>query len=59
MKIDRPIEKKEEDLFGTGQYVKALSKFIQDSVKEGATPLTLGIQGDWGSGKTSMLNLLR
>ncbi len=59
MKIDRPIEKKEEDLFGTGQYVKALSKFIQDSVKEGATPLTLGIQGDWGSGKTSMLNLLK
>ncbi len=59
MEIDRPIETKKEDLFGTGQYVEALSKFIQDSVESRATPITLGIQGDWGSGKTSLLNLLK
>jgi hypothetical protein len=36
-------------------YARALTKFIQSC----DTPMTVGLQGDWGTGKTSMLNMLR
>lgn len=36
-------------------YARALTKFIQTC----DTPMTVGLQGDWGTGKTSMLNMLR
>ena len=36
-------------------YAEALAKFIETS----DTPMTVGLQGDWGTGKTSMLNMLR
>jgi len=36
-------------------YAEALEKYIQTC----DTPMTVGLQGDWGSGKTSMLNMLR
>ena len=36
-------------------YAEALTKFIETA----DTPMTVGLQGDWGSGKTSMLNMLR
>ena len=36
-------------------YAEALSEFIETS----DTPMTVGLQGDWGTGKTSMLNMLR
>lgn len=36
-------------------YAKALTTFIQSC----DTPMTVGLQGDWGTGKTSMLNMLR
>ena len=36
-------------------YAEALKKFIESC----DTPMTVGLQGDWGSGKTSMLNMLR
>lgn len=44
----------EEDLFGIDKYQKALMKFIQLS----ETPLTIALQGEWGSGKTSLMNTL-
>lgn len=44
----------EEDLFGIDKYQKALIKFIQSS----ETPLTIALQGEWGSGKTSLMNTL-
>ena len=34
-------------------YAEALTKFIETA----DTPMTVGLQGDWGSGKTSMLNI--
>ena len=43
----------EDKLFHDG-YVKGISKFI----KECATPMTIAIQGDWGTGKTSLINLI-
>lgn len=43
----------EDKLFHDG-YVKGISEFI----KECATPMTIAIQGDWGTGKTSLINLI-
>lgn len=40
-----------EDKLGIEQYIDGLSNFISDC----QTPLTIAIQGDWGSGKTSMM----
>lgn len=36
-------------------YAEALADFIQDC----ETPLTIGIQGGWGIGRTSLMNMLR
>lgn len=49
---DRPATK---DALGVTDYVHALSRFVQDC----QTPMTIAIQGDWGSGKTSLMNLMR
>ena len=43
----------DDKLFHDG-YVKGISEFI----KTCATPMTIAIQGDWGSGKTSLMNLI-
>ncbi len=52
---DVPISCSQENLLGIENYAKALSDFILHS----ATPLTVGIQGEWGTGKTSLMNLIR
>lgn len=49
---DLPIETEKEDLFGLGNYYQGIADFISRC----ETPLTVAIQGDWGSGKTSMMN---
>ncbi len=40
--------------FGTQSYIDGLVNFIKYSV----TPLTIALQGEWGSGKTSLMNTL-
>ncbi len=52
---DRPIAKFKHELLGLTEYANALTEFVQTC----DTPLTLGLQGDWGSGKTSLMNLMR
>lgn len=52
---DRPVDGLEEDVFGVTQYIFGLSSFILGC----NTPMTIAIQGDWGSGKTSMMNMVR
>jgi hypothetical protein len=49
--IDEPLSEKEDQL-GIESYYEALSNFICST----NTPITIGIQGEWGSGKTSLLN---
>jgi hypothetical protein len=52
--IDIPRKKNEADLFGIQKYQNALIEFVNHS----HTPLTIALQGEWGSGKTSLMNLL-
>lgn len=52
---DTPILKAEDDALGFQVYVDALGDFILKC----ETPMTVAIQGDWGSGKTSLMNLIR
>jgi len=52
---DSPIAKAEDDSLGFQVYVDALGDFILNC----ETPMTVAIQGDWGSGKTSLMNLIR
>ncbi|MDE6333204.1 MAG: KAP family NTPase, partial [Muribaculaceae bacterium] len=40
--------------FGTDGYVKGLIKFIRNS----SAPITIALQGEWGSGKTSLMTRL-
>ena len=51
---DSPISKLEEDYLRVEKYAISLSKFIQQS----DTPITVGLQGEWGTGKTSLMSLL-
>lgn len=43
-----------KDEFDIKQYVQGLGAFI----KECEMPMTIAVQGDWGSGKTSIMNLV-
>lgn len=52
---DMPVERLERDLMDIKVYVESLSEFILDC----DTPMTIAIQGDWGSGKTSMMNMIK
>lgn len=52
---DEPLENADEECLGVGEYSNALATFITHC----NTPLTIAIQGDWGTGKTSMMNLVR
>lgn len=52
---DVPVAREEQDLFDTSIYIESLADFI----KTCKTPMTIAIQGDWGSGKTSMMNMIR
>ena len=52
---DLPIETLEQDKFNVGKYVEGLGKFILEC----DTPMTISIQGDWGSGKTSLMSMIQ
>lgn len=52
---DIPVQKMEEESLGLKDYADSLSEFIQQC----ETPLTIALQGDWGSGKTSLMNLIK
>lgn len=54
--IDTPLNgKTEPDLFDIKGYQDALVEFI----KYAEAPLTIALQGEWGSGKTSLMNVLK
>lgn len=53
--IDVPRKHTQEDLFGINVYQEALIEYVELT----DTPITIALQGEWGSGKTSLMNLLR
>jgi len=53
--IDSPKKAQEEDLLGIDRYKSGLVRFIESS----NTPITIALQGEWGSGKTSLMNTLK
>jgi len=52
--VDNPKSKIGEDIFGMNKYIKGLCNFIRQC----PTPTTISIQGDWGSGKTSFMQMI-
>ncbi len=52
---DRPVSTCVDDEFQIRPYIEGLAEFIKDC----ETPMTVAVQGDWGCGKTSMMNMVR
>lgn len=53
---DRPISTIEEDRLDRGKFVKEFSKAI--GAWKGKDSIVIAIYGDWGTGKTSIKNLI-
>lgn len=51
---DTPRQPKTFDEFGIAPFEKGLIEFIENT----STPITIALQGEWGSGKTSLMNTL-
>ena len=54
-RTDSPIEKKEEDLLGRATFSSQLGKGIYEY--NGKSGLVVGLFGEWGTGKTSVVNM--
>ena len=54
---DRPINKSDEDLFNMGNLVNRIVSFIANTDVE-KKAFSIGIVGEWGDGKSSLLNLV-
>lgn len=52
---DTPIENINDENLGLEPYIKGLTNFIIRC----ETPMTIALQGDWGCGKTSMMNIIK
>jgi hypothetical protein len=52
---DIPCSVKDNDEFGINPFAKGLERFINNT----STPITIALQGEWGSGKTSLMNYLQ
>jgi predicted KAP-like P-loop ATPase len=52
---DRPVTSLADDELGFAKYAYILARFIANC----EPPMTVGIHGEWGSGKTSLANLIR
>lgn len=57
-KSDRPITTKDDDDLERGVFVRHLCDALIDRTSIKATGVVVGITGPWGSGKSSILNLL-
>lgn len=54
-KTDQPIKRKEDDVLGRYPFAKALGDAIVSYKNK--DNLVIGVYGEWGSGKTSILNM--
>lgn len=51
---DIPVATLKQDEFEIAKYINALCDFI----KQSDTPITIALQGEWGSGKSSFMKIL-
>jgi predicted KAP-like P-loop ATPase len=56
---ERPIERASEDVLGRMNFVRRLADALVDKSTKKSRGIAIGITGAWGSGKSSVLNLLR
>lgn len=56
--LDRPIRQKEQDRLGRGPFVEQLTDALVDKKTNRSSGLVVSLLGAWGSGKSSILNLL-
>jgi hypothetical protein len=54
---DAPITDERQDVLGQAEVARTIAYFLQNDRTE--APLTLAITGEWGTGKSSVLNLVR
>ena len=54
--VDEPIDLREGTCDNLD--IEIHSKSLIDFIQQSNTPITVGIQGEWGSGKTSLLNMI-
>lgn len=52
--VEMPIKSEKEDLLDTFGFQETFINYIEES----KTPVTIALQGEWGKGKTSMMNLV-
>jgi len=52
--VDEPVKRGGTDELQINLHSEALIRFVSDT----ETPITIGIQGEWGSGKTSLINTI-
>lgn len=52
---DKPISSLSDDLLDVEVYAQALANFMFSS----DTPITVGLQGEWGTGKTSLMAVIQ
>src|SRR5689334_829734 len=56
---ERPIQRSDEDKLERGQFIARLTAALIDPATSKSTGVVIGITGPWGSGKSSILNLLQ
>ncbi|MBC7886978.1 MAG: hypothetical protein H7Z13_03760 [Ferruginibacter sp.] len=56
---DIPIDDPSVDLYGRKGYAATIAKKMENNMEASAASIAIGINGPWGSGKTSFINLIR
>ena len=60
IETDSPIKKSDEDRLGRAEYAKSIAKLLLSlKSKKLEHGIVLGLYGEWGSGKTSFINLVK
>jgi predicted KAP-like P-loop ATPase len=54
---DLPIERPAQDLYGIDPFVRSLARSVRGM--KSPQGIVIGLNGPWGSGKSSAINLLR
>lgn len=58
MRTDSPIKKKEDDLLERYDFAIDIVKGLLNTFKTGQESIAIGINGEWGSGKSSILEFI-